>query len=168
MPSCISCPHEPSQRLTSRYICGPMSFLSDSTILQRGQTSSMRGKDLHSHYKTRKEIHMNNSEQPQPLLEREDIQEVGEKQLEDVSGGVLMTPGRGILQRSHSAPGRLQGNHYLTPTASPASHVSSRSASSRSTYPSGDSVLSSGSDRETDHWHVDAVYPASRSRTPSP
>src|SRR5690242_6415834 len=81
--------------------------------------------------KSRKERHMNmnDHEKPQPLLplsEGEEMQDVGEEQLEDVNGGrypqgVLMTPGRGILQRSYSAPGQLQGNHYITPTGSPAS-----------------------------------------------
>lgn len=53
-------------------------------------------------------------DQPQKsfLKEREGIQEVGEEQLEDISGGLLDTPGRGVLRRSDSAPGLLQGNQY--------------------------------------------------------
>lgn len=68
-----------------------------------------------------------------PLSQREDLQEGGEELLEDVRGGVLpegviMTPGRGVLQRSNSAPGRLQGHYYPTPHNSPSPSPSSSSS----------------------------------------
>ena len=99
-----------------------------------------------------------------PLSEREDIQEVGEEQLEDISGGgipegVLNTPGRGVLQRSDSAPGRLQGNRYLgevftPPTASPTnSSIGSSDLSWRS----------HGSYKEDDHGTTEPLYPFSPS-----
>ncbi len=77
---------------------------------------------------------MNNPEKTQtqmPLFEREDMQKIGEEQLGGVVGGVLRTPGRGVLQRSNSAPGRLQGNTYPTPhnTPSPTPPPSSSSHS---------------------------------------
>ena len=61
-------------------------------------------------------------DQPQQsLFERDGIQEVGEEQLEDISGGVLNTPGRGSrLERTNSAPGRLQGNPEASLPHSPA------------------------------------------------
>ena len=60
-----------------------------------------------------------------PRSESTEIKEVGEEQLEEVTGGVLpegvlTTPGR-TLKRVMSAPGKLQGNHYITPEGSPAS-----------------------------------------------